>query len=95
MSYIKSNIVFPSEPFVFTEEDVKSMKPNEFDELGLSDQIAIYNQYPTEYARLTGRIKDTAPTQTEDTRSDAQRFADEFEKRVDQALQRAFHPNGA
>lgn len=93
MSYLRSNIdIFARNVREFEETEVSEMTAEQFNELPLSDQVSIYNRFPSEYDRLTGRAK-TAEPSTEDTRSDAQRFADEFEKRVDDAIRRAFHPN--
>ena len=93
MSFVRSNIdIFAREVRDYTADEVAKMTTRQFEELPLSDQISIYNHFPSEYDRLTGRDKTAEPT-AEDTRSDAQRFADEFEKRVDDAIRRAFHPN--
>ena len=93
MSYLKSNIdIFAREVKDYTADEVQKMTTKQFEELPLSDQISIYHNHRAEYDRLTGRAKTAEPT-AEDTRSDAQRFADEFEKRVDDAIRRAFHPN--
>ena len=93
MSYVRSNFdVFARNVREFEVSEVETMTEKEFDELPLSDQISIYNRFPDQYNRLTGR-NETAEPSTEDTRSDAQRFADEFEKRVDDAIRRAFHLN--
>ena len=93
MSYLRSNIdIFAREVRDYTADEVQKMTTKQFEELPLSDQISIYHNHRAEYDRLTGRDKTAEPT-AEDTRSDAQRFADEFEKRVDDAIRRAFHPN--
>lgn len=93
MSFVRSNIdIFAREVRDYTADEVAKMTTRQFEELPLSDQISIYNHFPSEYDRLTGRTKITVPG-TEDTRSDAERFADEFEERVDNALRRAFHLN--
>lgn len=94
MSYVRSNFdsLFKSNVREYSNEEVAKMTVSEFDALPLADQISVYNRFPGEYDRLTGRTKITVPG-TEDTRSDAERFADEFEERVDNALRRAFHPN--
>lgn len=93
MSYLRSNIdIFARNVREFEETEVSEMTAEQFNELPLSDQVSIYNRFPSEYDRLTGRAE-TAELIAEDTRSDAQRFADEFEKRVDDAIRRAFHPN--
>ena len=93
MSYLRSNIdIFAKEVRDYTADEVAEMTKEQFEELPLSDQISIYHNHRAEYNRLTGRAETTEPT-AEDTRSDAQRFADEFEQRVDDAIRRAFHPN--
>lgn len=93
MSYVRSNIdIFAREVRDYTADEVVKMTTKQFEELPLSDQISIYNNHRAEYDRLTSGDK-TAEPSTEDTRSDSERFADEFEKRVDDALRRAFHPN--
>lgn len=93
MSYVKSNFdVFVKENVrEFEDSEVETMTVSEFDALPLSDQISIFNRFPDQYNRLSGRTADdTAPGKGDD-RSDAERFADEFEQVVDRALQRAFH----
>jgi hypothetical protein len=88
MSHVISNLRYEGKPFELTEDEVKRMSVAEFDKLLLSDQVAVYNRYPSEYARLTGRTEDTT---TEDTRTDAEKFCDTFEARIDRAISRAFH----
>lgn len=91
--YVKSNLVAPEIPFTLDADRVKNLTVEEFDSLSLSDQIHIYNEYRSEYDRLTGRAEDTTAPGEEDSRTREQCFADEFEQRVDMALKRAFHPN--
>lgn len=92
MSHVKTNIdtFFTEEIRDFTEIELDNMDRTQFDALPLSDQISIYNNHRDAYDRLTGRATEDA-TATEDTRSDAQRFADSFEARIDAIISRAFH----
>lgn len=94
MSYIRSNFTVPEIPFSLDTDKVRTLTVEEFDKLTLSDQIHIYNEYPAEYLRLTGRSTRESSSHAEGEQSDAKRFADEFERRVDEALQRNFHPHG-
>lgn len=93
MSHIISNIdsVMKINAREYQDSEVAVMTTEQFDKLPLCDQISIYHNFPNEYNRLTGR---TAP-KAEDTRTDAQKAIDAFEKRVDEAIRRVFHPNGA
>lgn len=95
--YVKSNIdLFTPKYREFEDAEVETMTAKEFDELPLSDQISIYNRFPEAYSRLTGKTSDatTAQDATEPTPEDrAKQFAVEFERRVDDAIRRAFHPN--
>ena len=90
MSYVVSNQnIYGAYARDYTDAELETMTAERFDQLPLADQVCIYNNHRDAYDRLTGR---TAP-KAEDKKSDAQRFADEFEARVDMALKRAFHPN--
>lgn len=90
MSHVKSNFdVFVRNIREYTADELETMKSEQFDALPLADQVNIYNKHRDVYDRLTGRTASKA----EDKKTDAQRFADEFEQRVDMALKRAFHPN--
>ena len=95
--YVKSNIdLFTPKYREFEDAEVETMTAKEFDELPLSDQISIYNRFPEAYSRLTGKTSDatTAQDTPEPTPEDrAKQFAVEFERRVDDAIRRAFHPN--
>ena len=97
MSYVKTNIdLFAPKYREFADDEIETMTAKEFDELPLSDQISIYHRFPEAYARLTGKIVDDTATKdtSEPTPEDrAKAFADAFEKRVDDAIRRAFHPN--
>lgn len=97
MSYVKTNIgKFVPNIREFKDDEIETMTAKEFDELPLSDQISIYNRFPEAYSRLTGKTSDatTAQDATEPTPEDkAKQFAVEFERRVDDAIRRAFHPN--
>ena len=97
MSFVRSNIdLFTPKYREFEDAEVETMTAKEFDELPLSDQISIYNRFPEAYSRLTGKTSDatTAQDATEPTPEDrAKQFAVEFERRVDDAIRRAFHPN--
>lgn len=97
MSYVKTNIdLFAPKYREFADDEIETMTAKEFDELPLSDQINIYHRFPEAYSRLTGKtVDDTATKDTsEPTPEDrAKAFADAFEKRVDDAIRRAFHPN--
>ena len=93
MSHVRTNFdsLLESNVREYSADEVAVMTTKQFDELPLCDQISIYNRFPDQYNRLTGiNADDTAPG-TADDRTDAQRFADEFEQVVDRALQRAFH----
>lgn len=92
MSHVKSNFdVFTKSVRDFSIDELATMTTAEFDSLPIADQVSIYHHYPDQYARLTGRIESSAPTTTEDSRSDAQKFADEFEQRINDIITRAFH----
>ena len=97
MSYVRSNIdKFMPSCRGFEDDEVETMTAKEFDELPLSDQICVYNRFPEAYRRLTGKtVDDTATKDTpEPTPEDkAKAFCDAFERRVDDAIRRAFHPN--
>ena len=92
MSHVKTNIdtFFVSNAREYTTDEVAEMTTEQFDALPLSDQISVYNNHRAEYDRLTGR---TAPS-AKDSRTEAEAFADTFEQRVDDILQKNFHPNG-
>lgn len=78
MSHVKSNFdVFVRNIKEFTADELETMTSEQFDALPIADQIHIYNEYRSEYDRLTGR---TAPN-AEDEKNDASKFADEFERR--------------
>lgn len=83
MMHIKSNI----DKFVqsncrdFEDSEVETMTEKQFDELPLSDQISIFNRFPDQYNRLTGKCTENTTPQTEDTRTEEEKFADEFEQR--------------
>ena len=80
--YVKSNIdLFTPKYREFEDAEVETMTAKEFDELPLSDQINIYRRFPDQYNRLTGRCIETTTPQTEDTRTEGEKFADEFESR--------------
>ena len=97
MSYVKTNIgKFVPNIREFKDDEIETMTAKEFDKLPLSDQINIYHRFPEAYSRLTGKtVDDTATKDTsEPTPEDrAKAFAVEFERRVDDAIRRAFHPN--
>lgn len=96
MSYVQSNLSYEPQTHGYTEEEVQGMTASVFYDLPLNDAIYIYNNYPNEYARLTG--KETKPTDsitTADTAkqsrattraTQARDFATEFEKVVDDAF---------
>ena len=83
MMHITSNI----DKFVqsncrdFEDSEVETMTEKQFDELPLSDQISIFNRFPDQYNRLTGKCTEDTTPQTEDTRTEEEKFADEFEQR--------------
>lgn len=91
MSYVKSNFnVFVKDVREYDDKEVESMTAEQFNNLPLADQVSIYNRFPDQYDRLTGRAtEERAPG--EDNRSHAERFADTFEQRVDAVITRAFH----
>lgn len=83
MSYLRTNIdtFAPRNTREFEDSEVETMTEKQFDALPLADQISIYNRFPSEYARLTGKkAEDTAPD-TSDGRSEAKEAIDEFEQR--------------
>jgi hypothetical protein len=93
MSYVKSNInVFGGFARDYTVAELETMTAEQFAELPLADQVNVYNNHRDQYDRL---VADTAPSSAKDTRTDAQRFADEFEERIDTILRKNFHPNEA
>lgn len=93
--YVQSNLVVPEIPFTLDADRVKNLTVEEFDSLSLSDQIHIFNEFRDVYDNLTGRSsEDVTSHGEEDSRTREQRFADEFEQRVDEILQRAFNPKG-
>ena len=96
--YVRSNIdkYLTYTGHDYTAEEVSALNAEQFDRLALQDQIHIYNVYPAEYSRLTGNTSDAttahdAPEPTPEAK--ARQFADEFERVVDNAIHRAFHPN--
>ena len=91
MSYVKSNFnVFVKDVREYDDKEVESMTAEQFNDLPLAGQVSIYNHFPDQYDRLTGRAaEECAPG--EDNRSHAERFADTFEQRVDAIITRAFH----
>lgn len=92
MSHVRSNFdtFFTKEIRDFTEIELDNMDRTQFDALPLSDQISIYNNHRDAYDRLTGRATEDTTAHTEDSRTDAQRFADSFEARIDAIITRAF-----
>lgn len=92
MSYLKSNIdIFAKEVRAYTADEVAEMTTEQFDKLPLSDQISIFHNHRAEYDRLTGQT----PPESVDSRTASQKAVDEYERLVDDAINRAFHPNGA
>ena len=91
MSHVKSNFnVFVKAVREYNDQEVKSMTAEQFDALPLADQVSIYNHFPDQYDRLTGRAaEECAPG--EDNRSHAERFADTFEQRINDAITRTLH----
>lgn len=96
MSYVKTTIQFPDRSHGLTEEEARKLTVEEFDELPLSDQMHLFNNHRSVYDRLTGKSNDDTALQNapEPTPEDREKqFADEFERVVDNAIHRAFHPN--
>lgn len=92
MSHVKSNFnVFVKAVREYNDQEVKSMTAEQFDALPLADQVSIYNRFPDQYNRLTGRAAGESAPGTEDKRSDAERFADTFEQRINDAITRTLH----
>ena len=92
MSHVKTNFhVFTQSARDFSIAELESMTVEQFDALPLSDQISIYNNHRDAYDRLTGRATEDTTAHTEDSRTDAQIFADSFEARIDAVISRAFH----
>ncbi len=83
MSHVKTNIdsLLKRNAREYKDSEVETMTEKEFDELPLCDQISIFNRFPDQYNRLTGKsTEDTAPN-TIDGRSEAKVAIDEFESR--------------
>lgn len=92
MSYLKSNIdIFAKEVRAYTADEVAEMTTEQFDKLPLSDQISIFHNHRAEYDRLTGHTSPDAVG----NRTVTEKAIDEFERLVDGAISRAFHPNEA
>ena len=92
MSYVKSNFdVFTKSVRDFSADEVATMTTEQFDALPLCDQVAIYNNHPEQYDRLTGKVTEDTATANSDNRSHAEQFADEFERRINDVITRAFH----
>lgn len=91
MSHVRTNFDFFARNIrEFTTEELEQMTSEQFDALSLADQISIYNGHRDVYDRLTNKTTDDTTTHTEDSRTDSQKFCDEFERRLDEALARAF-----
>lgn len=91
MSHVRTNFdVFVRNIREFDDNELETMTTAEFDALPLADQISIYNGHRGAYNRLAGKTTDDTTTHTEDSRTDSQKFCDEFERRLDEALARAF-----
>lgn len=91
MSHVRTNFdVFMRNIREYNNEELEQMTSEQFDALPLSDQISIYNGHRDVYNRLTGKTTEDTTTHTEDSRSDSEKFVDEFERRLDEALARAF-----
>ena len=83
MMYLKTNFenLLPDRTYDITEEEARNLTVEQFDALGLSEQIHLFHAFPSEYARLTGKsAEDTAPD-TSDGRDKAEEAIDEFEAR--------------
>lgn len=83
MMHIRSNIdnFLPDKTYDITEEEARNLTVEQFDALGLSEQIHLFHAFPSEYARLTGKsAEDTAPD-ISDGGSEAKVAIDEFESR--------------
>lgn len=92
MSFVRSNIdAFAREVRDYTADEVAKMTTEQFDALPLSDQISIFHNHRDAYNRLTGQT----PPDAVDSRTASQKAVDEYERLVDDAINRAFHPNGA
>lgn len=92
MSFVRSNIdAFAKEVRDYTADEVAEMTTEQFDKLPLSDQISIYHNHRAEYDRLTGHTSPDAVG----NRNVTEKAIDEYERLVDGAISRAFHPNGA
>ncbi len=83
MSYLRTNFdsLLESNVREYTADEVAEMTVSEFDALPLADQISVYNRFPDQYNRLTGKCTENTTPQTEDTRTEEEKFADEFEQR--------------
>ena len=93
MSYLRTNFdsLLKSNSREYKDSEVETMTEKEFDELPLCDQISIFHNHRAEYDRLTGH---TAPDAV-GKRTVTEKAIDEYEKLVDDAITRDFHPNGA
>lgn len=91
MSHVRTNFnIFARNTREYSVAELETMTTAEFDALPLADQISIFNQHRDVYDVLTGKNTDDTTTHTEDSRTDSQKFCDEFERRLDEALARAF-----
>ena len=93
MSYLRTNFdsLLKSNSREYKDSEVETMTEKEFDELPLCDQISIFHNHRAEYDRLTGHTSPDAVG----NRTVTEKAIDEYEKLVDDAITRAFHPNGA
>lgn len=92
MSHVRTNFadIFVRNIREYTADELETMTSEQFDALPIADQISIYNGHRDAYNRLTHKTTDDTTTHTEDSRTDSQKFCDEFERRLDEALARAF-----
>lgn len=92
MSHVRTNFdsLLESNVREYSADEVAEMSAEQFDELPLNDQISIFHNHRAEYDRLTGQT----PPKTVDDRTASQKAIDEYERLVDEAIRRAFHPNG-
>ena len=83
----------PNKGHHFTDEEAETLTVEAFDKLSLSDQLNLFESHRSVYDRLVNGNSADNTEATTDTRTDAERFCDEFEERLDRALHNVFHAN--
>ncbi len=87
MSLVISNFQLPDRSHGFTDAEAQSLTVEQFDKLPLSERMNLYNNHPSEYARLSGEPYEQAEANTPTpTKTREEMFAEAFEKAVDDAF---------